>query len=181
MEEKFNKLYVDYYPLIKRYIFNKLSDHEVSEDITHDVFMKVFIAMKNGGYKENGYLKAYLYTLAYNETSNYLGSFHYKKSVTTYKPRPGSWSQISYDYDILEEYCHKETLNQVIEIVNELPDFYRKTFFLVNIDGLKYKEAAKKLGVPTGTVKFRINHCCGVLKEKGFIFYKTKGKKKMIA
>lgn len=180
MEENFSKIYEQYYCAIKRYIFNKLKDEEVSEDITQDVFMKVFIAMKKGNYKENGYMRAYIYTLAHNETDNYLGSMHYKKSVTTYKQDPKSWNQIPCHRDILEEFCLKETINQVLEILGRLPDFYLESFLLVRFDDKQYKEAAKILGIPLGTVKSQINSCKSALIESGFKFYQTKGKK-MIA
>lgn len=178
MEEKFSKIYDDYYLAIRCYINKKLNDIEVSSDITHDVFLKAFTAMKKGHYKEGGYLRAYLYTLAYNETSNYLGSMHFMKSVTTYRLSSHSFNQIIYHHDIIGELYNKEKINQVVEIVRELPSYYQETFFMVYFDGFKYKEVAKNLTIPIGTVKFRINHCKGILKEKGFVFYKDKMEEK---
>jgi len=181
MEEKFSKIYSDYYFAIRCYINKKLNDIEVSCDITHDVFLKAYTAMKKGNYKEGGYLRAYLYTLAYNETSNYLGSMHFIKSVTTYKRSPHSFNQIHSRQNIFDELCSREKLGQVVEIISELPSYYQETFFMVYFDGFKYKEVAKSLTIPVGTVKFRINHCKEVLEERGFSFYKTKGKKKIVA
>jgi len=40
--------------------------------------------------------------------------------------------------------------------IEELPDSFRETILLVNVDGLGYDEAAEVLGVPTGTIRSRM-------------------------
>jgi RNA polymerase sigma-70 factor (ECF subfamily) len=45
---------------------------------------------------------------------------------------------------------------QITAAIEELPESYRETVLLVNVDGLGYDEAAKVLGVPPGTVRSRM-------------------------
>jgi RNA polymerase sigma-70 factor (ECF subfamily) len=45
---------------------------------------------------------------------------------------------------------------QIMAAINELPDCFRETIMLVNVDGLGYDEAAGVLGVPTGTIRSRM-------------------------
>lgn len=45
---------------------------------------------------------------------------------------------------------------QIMTAVNGLPEAFRETILLVNVDGLGYDEAAEALGVPPGTVRSRM-------------------------
>jgi RNA polymerase sigma-70 factor (ECF subfamily) len=45
---------------------------------------------------------------------------------------------------------------QIMEAVEALPEAFRDTILLVNVDGLGYDEAAEVLGVPPGTVRSRM-------------------------
>ena len=45
---------------------------------------------------------------------------------------------------------------QIMAAIDELPESFRETILLVNVDGLGYDEAAKVLGVPPGTIRSRM-------------------------
>jgi RNA polymerase sigma-70 factor (ECF subfamily) len=45
---------------------------------------------------------------------------------------------------------------QIMSAIDELPESFRETILLVNVDGLGYDEAAEVLGVPTGTIRSRM-------------------------
>lgn len=45
---------------------------------------------------------------------------------------------------------------QIMSAINELPEVFRTAILLVNVDGLRYDEAAEVLGVPPGTVRSRM-------------------------
>lgn len=45
---------------------------------------------------------------------------------------------------------------QIMTAIDELPDAFRVTILLVNVEGLGYDEAAEALGVPAGTVRSRM-------------------------
>jgi RNA polymerase sigma-70 factor (ECF subfamily) len=45
---------------------------------------------------------------------------------------------------------------QIMAAINELPEAFREVILLVNVDGLRYDEAAEVLGVPPGTVRSRM-------------------------
>jgi RNA polymerase sigma-70 factor (ECF subfamily) len=40
--------------------------------------------------------------------------------------------------------------------IDELPDSFRVTILLINVEGLTYDEAAEALGIPKGTVRSRM-------------------------
>ncbi len=44
----------------------------------------------------------------------------------------------------------------IMAAIDDLPDAFRTTIILVNVEGLTYDEAAEALGVPPGTVRSRM-------------------------
>jgi len=44
----------------------------------------------------------------------------------------------------------------IMSAINELPDSFRVTVLLINVEGLTYDEAAEVLGVPGGTIRSRM-------------------------
>ena len=45
---------------------------------------------------------------------------------------------------------------QIMAAIEELPECFRETIMLVNVEGLRYDEAADLLGVPKGTIRSRM-------------------------
>jgi len=46
--------------------------------------------------------------------------------------------------------------DQIMAAIDELPDSFRVTILLINVEGLTYDEAAEALGIPKGTVRSRM-------------------------
>ena len=55
-----------------------------------------------------------------------------------------------------QEYVNSLLGEQIHEAINRLPEVFRVTILLVNVDGLSYDEAAVVLGIPCGTVRSRM-------------------------
>jgi RNA polymerase sigma-70 factor (ECF subfamily) len=53
----------------------------------------------------------------------------------------------------------------ILAMINQLPDTTAKVFNLYVIDGYKHKEIAEMLGITTGTSKWQLNHARKRLKE----------------
>lgn len=56
--------------------------------------------------------------------------------------------------------------NQVLALVNDLPEAQRTTVFLAYVEGLSYREVAEILDVPIGTVMSRLAGARARLAEK---------------
>jgi len=46
--------------------------------------------------------------------------------------------------------------DQIMAAIDELPESFRVTILLINVEGLTYDEAAEALGIPRGTVRSRM-------------------------
>jgi len=54
---------------------------------------------------------------------------------------------------------------EIIAAIEELPEAFRMTIILINIEGMSYDEAAEVLGVPPGTVRSRMKRGRALLKK----------------
>ena len=61
---------------------------------------------------------------------------------------------------------HKEIAASVQQAMSELPEHYRKIVMLKDIDGLRYYEIARVLGIEEGTVKSQLSRARTLLREK---------------
>jgi RNA polymerase sigma-70 factor (ECF subfamily) len=64
---------------------------------------------------------------------------------------------------------------QIMAAIDELPDNFRETILLVNVDGLGYDEAAEVLGVPSGTIRSRMKRGRTLLQKALWIQAKDAG------
>jgi len=56
-----------------------------------------------------------------------------------------------------ERDCFRHMLGEeIMNAIGELPEEFRMTVLLINVEGLSYDETAEVLGVPTGTVRSRM-------------------------
>ena len=69
----FEKLFQEYYASLLSYANSFLNNKEVSEDITQDVFMSLWIKKNEINFDDP--IKPYLYKSTYNKVINYLNSF----------------------------------------------------------------------------------------------------------
>jgi RNA polymerase sigma-70 factor (ECF subfamily) len=56
--------------------------------------------------------------------------------------------------------------HQLEEAINALPEAFKVTILLVNVEGLTYDEAAEALGVPRGTVRSRMKRGRTLLQKR---------------
>lgn len=54
------------------------------------------------------------------------------------------------------EYVNGLLGEQIRDAISQLPDVFRMTILLINVEGLNYDEAAVVLGIPTGTIRSRM-------------------------
>ena len=64
---------------------------------------------------------------------------------------------------------------QIMAAIDELPENFRETILLVNVDGFGYDEAAEVLGVPSGTIRSRMKRGRTLLQKALWIQAKDAG------
>ncbi|AYL94399.1 RNA polymerase sigma factor [Mucilaginibacter celer] len=159
-EAAYNELYSRYAAPINRFMQKYLHADTLSEDATHDVFIKIWNKREQLGNVQS--FKSYLFTIARN-----LALDHLKLAFRT----ETAISQISatitgYRNTIEEERLTKEYLLFVENALAALPERSREVFALCREQGKTYDEAAKQLGVSRNAIKNHMVFTMKVLSAK---------------
>lgn len=156
-EEEFRKAFAEFYKPIRSFIYYKCGDVDTAEDITQDVFMKLW-ETRNKIDKRT--IKAYLYTIAQNTTIN-----HIKRQQLLYKFQKLPTQDRDYDSPekLLEIAEYEERVSSVIA---SLPEGGREVFLMNRLEDLTYNEIADRLGLSVKAVEKRMSKVLRILREK---------------
>lgn len=147
------------YNYLKRF----LNDGTLAEDVFQATFLQVHL--KSHLFESGRKFRPWLYTIATNQAidSQRRNRRHRRLSLDQALSSSGEdlgalLEIVSGDSaDPIEAYSQKEQAEWVRGAVSELPQSLQKTVDLVYFKGMKYRDAAKVLSVPVGTVKSRLH------------------------
>lgn len=154
--EAFKELFDKYYKSIKNYLYYKSGDIEISEDITQEVFLKLWGNRTN--IREES-VQAYLYTIASNLLKN-----HYKRNSISFSFIN---SQVNSPTSESPEYLMemKEFDKKLQDTLALMPEKSRIAFLMNRIDGFVYEDIAKKLDISVKAVEKRMHKALSHLKQ----------------
>jgi len=139
-------------------IYRMLQNREEAEDILQETFLRVY--REKGSYDPTYAFSTWIYTIALNLCRNEL------KRKKRFKFFGIDLVKNDRRYAI-EESGNKNCLSSTLEkAIASLPDKYRTTFLLREINQLSYEEMSQCMEVPLGTVKSRVNRARLMLREK---------------
>lgn len=126
-----------------------------AEDNLHDAFITIFQKMKT--YKNKGSFEGWMKRITIF------------KAIDKYKVQKPL--NIEINNDILEGQVEIAadpdiTLDQLLKLIQELPDQYRLVFNLYQMDGFSHKEIAALLNISEGTSKSNYHRAKLVLRDK---------------
>jgi RNA polymerase sigma-70 factor (ECF subfamily) len=124
--------------------------HEAAEDLTQDVFLKVYRRL--GQFRGEAKFSTWLYRIAYNQAVDYRARAHFRVShdgqevldmTPTDSPRDDPFATMS----------EGRTASVVKECLAELPHLYRSVIHQHYWMGMTIAEIGKTISAPEGTVK----------------------------
>ncbi len=128
---------------------------EYNEDLEQEVYIRTYLNLDK--YKERNKFSQWICTIAANLCRDYLKSAGFKNKNKT-----------TLDDDLLarqkandnpsELYNRKERQKIILKAINSLPFKMKQVIILYEFEDYSYEEIAKKLKVPQGTVKSRLNN-----------------------
>lgn len=161
----FELLYNKYKNKIQYFVFNIVKDYQKAEDITQEVFIYVLQNKIKEGYS----FKYYIYLVAKSKALNYIHIANRRNDII--KQNLFSQDELI-EKDVLEIITKEEMKKELIKSINLLEDKYKNAIYLVNIEGLTYKETAEILGTSLQNVKNLIHRgkkeLRKILLKKGF-------------
>lgn len=148
MNTGFNQMVVNYYKRVYRVSLYYLKNRSEAEDITQDVFLKVY--KKSLAKKYQGNIYPILFIMAKNLSLNRLKSKGWKESSIP------DISLISSTNSPEDELIREEEIKDINIALNELKDEYRDILVLKHYQNCSYIEISEILNIPIGTVMSRI-------------------------
>lgn len=120
------------------------SCEEVADDILQDTFIKVFEQLKN--YEDQGNLGGWLYRITVNTA---LQAYRKQKSRNTHHD---AYGQENTGY-VSNESLENMKMDDLLQLIQELPEGFRMVFNLRAIEGYSHKEIGEMLDINEGTSK----------------------------
>lgn len=128
---------------LHNFIFKKLRNREVAQEIVQDVFIELFEALR--GYKKNASLQTYLFTIANYKAIDYIRKQKIKRVLFSAIP-PFILERIK--TILIDDELEKNELSQKIEsVIQKLPNDYRVVIRLKYIEGYRVERIAKEMSL----------------------------------
>ncbi|WP_158598329.1 sigma-70 family RNA polymerase sigma factor [Falsibacillus albus] len=155
----------DYGEEVKRIIYSYLKDWQLTEDLTQEVFITVFLKMDT--FEGRSSVKTWLYKIAINKTKDYLKSWSYKKVILTNT----ILTKTEINNSLETQLILKENDSEIAREVFGLPIKYREVILLFYYKDFTLKEIAAITNVNPSTVRTRLTRGRKILEQKlgGFL------------
>jgi RNA polymerase sigma-70 factor (ECF subfamily) len=160
----FGALYERYQGLIYRFALHMGGDSATAKETTQEVFM-LLITQSRGYDPAKGSVGGYLFGIARNLTRRSLR--HTRLEVPLEEEDvEGEEGLTANGVDALEGLTQAERLDCLRKAVLALPEAYRETVILCDLEEMSYADAGEALGCSPGTVASRLHRARALLKTK---------------
>ncbi len=149
------RMYKLFYPrmmsTVKRYI-----DHdEQAEEVLNNGFLRAF--QKISQYTFQGSFEGWLRKIVFHAVSDYVKqNARYSEKILL----------VEKDEYVHKDHADKLYYNQLLELVQKLPDATRAVFNMYVMEGFSHKEIGKMLNISEGTSKWHLSEGRKALREK---------------
>ena len=144
------------------FIFYKLMDETLANDIFQDTFMKIIITLKEGRYKEEGKFVLWAKRIAHNLVIDHfrLKAKHNKVSETSYDNEEFSIFDLIavQEENIEEQLVSRQIQEDLMKMLQYLPENQQEVIKLRFFDGLSFKEIAEQTDSSINTTLGRVRY-----------------------
>ncbi len=143
----FNLLVRKYQEKVYWHVRKMVIDHEDANDLTQDIFIKIWKNLAN--FQGNSQLYTWMYRIATNECLSFLN----KKRKKYLIPLVDVNKELSRKLDTSEYISGDEIQIKLQKALLKLPDKQRLVFNMKYFDDMKYEEISEVLGTSVGALK----------------------------
>jgi RNA polymerase sigma factor (sigma-70 family) len=140
------------------FIYSKIQDRDITEDVFQDTFIKVIKTLKKGNYNEEGKFLPWVMRIGHNLVID-----HFRKSnrMPTFKNTD--------EFDIFsvigdgnlnaeKKLIQEQIYNDIREVVNELPEEQKEVLVMRVYKDMSFKEISENTGVSINTALGRMRY-----------------------
>ena len=140
------------------YIYSKVKDRVITEDIFQDTFIKVIRTLKLGNYNEEGKFLPWVLRIAHNLIIDH---FRKLKRMSTFKNTDDFdiFSLISDgNLDAEKKMIQQQVLSDVSELIHELPKEQKEVLVMRIYKDMSFKEISENTNVSINTALGRMRY-----------------------
>ncbi|HEX6503721.1 MAG TPA: sigma-70 family RNA polymerase sigma factor [Terriglobales bacterium] len=174
-EEAYTWLIGEFHQPIYSLVYRIVNDPADAADTTQEVFLKVFRGMKH--FHGESSLKTWIYRIALHEAANRKRWWFRHKSRETSMESSEQQNDRGMSLAVkdfladesespFENAAHEEVRERVEEELHKVPEPYRTTLILRDLEEMSYEEIAEITQVSLGTVKSRLTRGREALKQR---------------
>ena len=150
------KLYKNYYGKMYTLCRRYLNNPDDAADMLNRGFFKVFTQM--GNFQKGGNLEAWIYAIVRNTVFDHLRSrIRYSEVVQL--------QETETEYLVDESVHSKLYADDLIKLLDRLPEASKLVFELFAMEGMKHREISEMLNISVNTSKWHVNEARRLLKE----------------
>lgn len=157
--EAFDQIFKKYSDRLFGFTLSYLKAKEESEGLVQNVFLKVW--ENRNSLKKESSLKSYLFTIAYHEMCQIFRKKHMHEKFLE-----ESKNSVHSTINLQEQIEYKATLEQINNLIEQLPEKQKIIFKKSRVEGKTSKEIAKEMNLATGTIDNQISAALKFLRSK---------------
>ena len=144
------------------FIFYKIMDEELANDLFQDTFMKIIVSLKEGRYSDDGKFILWAKRIAHNLIIDHfrLKNKYVKISETTYENEEFSIFDLlrETEENIEDRLVTKQIYEDLMNMMIYLPENQQEVIKLRFFDGLSFKEIAEQTNTSINTTLGRVRY-----------------------
>ena len=145
--------------MYRRKVFNVaykfVGKHDEAEDLTQDIFLKIFKALKTFDRRAN--FQTWIISISRNLCIDHYRSVRKERQTIARDVDSNDLQPATSERGPYAQAEHQDLRAQLRQALETLPITLRTAVVLRDLQELSYQEIADRLGLPEGTVKSRIN------------------------
>ena len=161
-EKAFETLLLRHKDRVYRYIYSKLKDGQLSNDIFQDTFVKVVNTMKLGNYNEEGKFLPWCMRIAHNLVIDHFRRQNKMRMISETSPFDSTYSIFqkidSGEKNYIEKTTQEELENQMVSIIDHLPEVQKEIIKLRIFRDMSFKEIAELKDISINTALGRMRY-----------------------
>jgi RNA polymerase sigma factor (sigma-70 family) len=143
---------------IYNFIFSKVLDRDITEDVFQDTFIKVIKTLKKGSYNEEGKFLPWVMRIAHNLVID-----HFRRSnrMPTFK-NTDEFDIFSVlgdgELNVEKQLIKEQILSDLRRLIEELPEDQKEVLIMRMYKDMSFKEIAESTGVSINTALGRMRY-----------------------
>jgi RNA polymerase sigma-70 factor (ECF subfamily) len=155
----FDVLLNRYRQSIHSYIFYIVRNHDVTEDIFQETFLKVIMTIKQGRYTDNGKFKAWIMRIAHNLVIDNFRQERNENTISNDEVEIDLLNDMKLcDSNVEDHMVREQVYSDVKKLVEHLPDNQREVLEMRYYQDMSFKEIADITGVSINTALGRMRY-----------------------